>query len=612
MGKFFLIIIVVVVALLVSCSKKEEYTVFRIAPETPVKTEKWGDSYQSVDIKTLGTNVYMEKDKKGSTVKGTLFRPGRGLGVLRFRPPKTGEYVVDFFYLLQSTQGKPVDASLKHMRKDGTQIRVIPLTGAAGTGNIARFRKILDLDADGIIAISGGGADFGFIGHPAIYKHEKAPHFVFLVVADTLRWDFLGVYNRQKRCSPNIDTFARDTAVFTQAYSTAPWTLPSHVSLFTGLFPNKHHVNYQNTTLYRDKKRKVLVEKLQEKFLTYSINDSHLVSSRFGFYRGFDLYAEFTKAFKYRTASKRTFESAKQFISEEKSGNAFFFLHSFQVHQPYNPEMELAKEYYKRIGRGDFDQFDFNLLKLIKKGKELFKKIPEKERKDIERVYEADIYTFDHRFGQFIAFLKEKNIYKNSMIILLSDHGEEFMDHGAWEHGHSLYNELIKIPLLVKFPDNRYAGRKIDRPVSIADVLPTIMETENILIDETMDSDGVSLLRAIEGNGEKKRDIIAYLGQAVVRRKIPKKVAVISENLKMIYAMKIKPKNLDYFTSPPPPMKHEMFDIFKDPWEKTNIIARFQKEKRRFISFIKKLSFKKGKKQVPKELEKDLKALGYL
>lgn len=611
--------IAIALLLLLLPKAEEDYKVSRIPPGYTLENT-WDDSFQEVEINANKSKLYMFMNKRNiaATVKGTPVKPKNPPGntkPLRFHPNLEGEYVVDFFYFLKSKQNEPVLAAVKHINKEGKEIQEIKLKGkkaTAATEEISRCQEILDLAKDDTIAVSTKGADFGFISHLMVYKKKKKPHFVFIIVADTLRWDFLGVYNKEKKCSPRIDRFSEDAVVFTQAYSTAPWTVPAHVSMFTGLFPNNHQVNYANKKLYKDKSIPVLFEKLQGKFMTYSVNDSHMVSSKFGFYRGFDIYTELKRVHRNRASSKRTFDHAKQLILEEKSKHALFFLHSYQVHNPYYPEIHLAKEYYRRIGRKDFDQFYFRSTGIIKKGRELFKKLPEKERKDIKTIYEAGVYTFDHRFGEFIDFLEEKGIYENSMIFLLSDHGDEFMDHGAWDHGHSLYNELIKIPLMVKFPGNQYANRKIDSLVSITDILPTIMEVANVTMDESIHQDGLSLVRVVQGNQKKNRILIAYLAAAGLRRKIPKKIAVIRKNFKFIYKGKPRPGASEFFIFPPPPYKHEMFDIFSDPMDKTNILFKKPGKKRKFETIIKALNFKKGRRNIPKELKKELETLGYL
>lgn len=582
------------------------------------KNKKISSNFQEISIKCDESKICVGKMNEYTTIKGISIGSKDIANPIRIQPHVNGNYIIDFFYLLKSKLNNPVHAFIKQTDKKGNEIRKIELNAGNGfntaTNEISRCRELLDLERDDIINISTGEADFGFISDPAIYPQtKKKPHFVFIIVADTLRWDFLGVYNKAKKCSPSIDRFSKDATVFTQAYSTAPWTLPAHASLFTGLSPNKHQVNFPNKDALRN--NKILFDDLRKKFLIYGITDSHFVSAEFGFHQGFDIYNEFKKAYNDKTASLRTFRQARKMILTEKFQNALFFLHSYQVHSPYKPEIDLAIEYFSKCNIVPH-LFKFNAGEFINKGKDLYKKLPENERLDIQHVYEAGIYTFDHRFGQFISFLKRQNIYDDALIILLSDHGEEFMDHGAWEHGHSLYNELIKIPLIIKFPGNRGAGQAINSLASITDILPTIMDIEGITMDESRSTnlDGISLVPAVRGEKRKKikeRKLISCLA-AKVMRKTNMKISVISGNLKFIYYEKMSLKNREFYSSPPPSFDNEMFDIFLDPAEKSNIILKEPFKTREFLELSKNIKLKSVKKKVPEKLVDDLKTLGYL
>ncbi|MCU0285140.1 MAG: sulfatase [Acidobacteria bacterium] len=581
-------------------------------PKSP-GNKKAGYDFEGIDIKKDDTKLCIGKMNEYTTIPGMPIETMNSPDPIRLSPKLTGSYIIDFFYLLKSKLNKPTQAVLKQTDKKGKEIAVFALNAeeSIGINEISRYQKKLELEKDDIITISSGNADFGFISEPAFYKEEKKkPHFVFIIVADTMRWDFLGAYNKTKKCSPCIDRFAKDAAVFNHAYSTAPWTLPAHASMFTGLFPNKHQANYHNKDILRS--NKILFDVLQQKFRIYGITDSHFVSAEFGFHQGFDFYNEFKKAYNDKTASIRTFRRARKMIISEKSSHALFFLHSYQVHSPYKPEIDLARKYYSKCNIMP-GLFKFNAGQFLNQGKDLYKKLPEKERLDIQHVYEAGIYTFDHRFGQFISFLKNQNIYRDSLIILLSDHGEEFMDHGAWEHGHSLYNELIKIPLLIKFPGNRFAGQEVNDLASIADILPTIMDIEDVKMDESIakNLDGISLVPAANGEKKKERKIVSCLA-AKVMRKMNLKIAVISGNLKFIYYDKMNTKDREFFSFPPPSFDNEMFDIFLDPADKNNIILEEPLKTRELLDFSKKVKVKSVKKKVPEKLMDDLKTLGYL
>ena len=270
---------------------------------------------------------------------------------------------------------------------------------------------------------------------------------------------------------------------------------------------------------------------------------------------------------------------------------------------------------FLNIGNRERGQVNFNSnfspLRFIKYRRDLFKNVSLKKRDKIERIYDAAVYTFDFRFGEFIEFLKKEGIYDQSMIIFTSDHGEEFKDHGAWEHGHSLYNELIKIPLIIKFPWDRYAGKTVSQPVSIVDILPTICDFYDIKIRKKSHLEAISLLGVIHGEKNSKRIISAYVAPYSLANRIPEKIALISGKHKFIFNQKMTQEDLDFFITKPLSLSHEMFNIFNDPGERNNIISIDRKAVDHFFSYRKNLHYKKGKKGFLKELEEKLKTLGY-
>jgi arylsulfatase A-like enzyme len=284
-----------------------------------------------------------------------------------------------------------------------------------------------------------------------------------------------------------------------------------------------------------------------------------------------------------------------------------FFLHTYQVHNPYNPEMELADEFYEP----GFEQYRFDSLRYIKYGRELYKEAPDEEKETIEKIYDAACFTFDHRFGEFISFLKEAGIYDDSMIVVVSDHGEEFMDHGAWEHGHSLYNELINIPLIVKFPGGGDAGRKIHDVVSIVDILPTLLDFYGVRSGNQEGCDGVSLLDVLRGKGDPERRVISYLAPRALRNGIPAKISLISGRHKYVFNQKMSDEDLARFVIQPPDLRDELFDLALDPEEKSNIIDSHPEVAVSFMQFIRGLEFRSGQKGFLEGLKERLKSLGY-
>jgi arylsulfatase A-like enzyme len=290
-------------------------------------------------------------------------------------------------------------------------------------------------------------------------------------------------------------------------------------------------------------------------------------------------------------------------------------LHTYQIHSLFHPEKILAKKYFKHT---PYKYDSFEIMDVIQHGKDRYtKNPPAEEREEIIKVYDAGIYTFDYRFGRFIGFLKVKNLYTSSLIILLSDHGEEFMDHGGWEHGHTLYNELIKIPLIIKFPGNQWAGMEVDKVVSLVDILPTVLELNCIKYKNKRNlkikHHGISLLDIINQPGAaEKRKVISYIAPYACSR-TPMKTAIISRKFKFVYNKKFKDDDLKYFLTPPPPFSNcELYDLLKDSLEKTNIKHKNRSQFHKMLRIILTLKYKKNKKAFPERLRDDLKQLGYI
>jgi arylsulfatase A-like enzyme len=293
---------------------------------------------------------------------------------------------------------------------------------------------------------------------------------------------------------------------------------------------------------------------------------------------------------------------------DEYNTPLLFFLHTYQIHSLFYPEKEVVNKFYKK---GDLKYESFDIMEFTKYGKEQFiKGVPEKEKNEIIKMYDAGIRTFDYRFGKFIKFLKKKKLYDRSLIILFADHGEEFGDHGGWAHGHSLYNELIKIPLIVKFPGNKQAGLEVYNVVSIVDIIPTVLALHRIK-NESGESQGIPLTEAIK-NKTGNRNVFSYLA-AHARYKTAKKTAVISNRFKLIYNQKMSPADLDFFLSPPPPTsQYELFDLEEDPFELINRIKENKFEFYQLLKILGNLKYKKPGRGSKNELERELKSLGYI
>jgi arylsulfatase A-like enzyme len=268
---------------------------------------------------------------------------------------------------------------------------------------------------------------------------------VILVSIDTLRSDRLPAYGYEGIDTPHLDRFAREAVLFERAYSHYPLTLPSHVSLFTGLLPPAHGVR-DNRGYRLDDRHPTLASRLAEAgYRTAGFVSSSVLRGRTGVGRGFQLYddtlpgrkQESLRVFPQRPGSE-TLTAAGDWLDGLAPGERFFlFLHLFEPHTPYDP--------------------------------------PEPYRSRYADPYDAEIAYSDALVGELFDQLRGAGRYDDALIIVLSDHGEGLGDHGESEHGLLLYRETLQVPLMIRLPGGQRGGERIERPVALVDVMPTVL-----------------------------------------------------------------------------------------------------------------------------------------
>lgn len=453
------------------------------------------------------------------------------------------------------------------------------------------------------------------ITNPIFYKETNVAErsYVFMICADTLRAQQLSVYGYSRDTSPNISRLLEDSVLFENAYAQSSWTLPSHMSLFTGLYEFNHGIRNDRTIL--SEKINYLVENVSDEFATRSFNGGAYISPVFGFCRGFDKYEVNKGDMVSNQASKNLFRAAIEDLKLYDFPKTFYFLHTYHIHSPYNPPIVNLNKInpdakFKSLSAPTHGITEF---------KNKFKKLPDDMIQNYIDLYDAEIFTFDECLGEFIEYLKKEKIYDQSMIILFSDHGEEFLEHQAWEHTHSLYNELIKIPLIVKFPNNKFSNLKIKSPVGLIDIMPTVFSYYNIEFQQD-NIDGINLLPVLEGS-EGRDDLFSSITTSTYVPAIPYKVARIYQNEKIIYNLPYSKETYNYFNDQPPPLeKYEFYDLKKDPWELQNTYSHKKNSVEKHAAFFNEI-IRKAKNKLKTQLKKvklnektkeSLKALGYL
>jgi arylsulfatase A-like enzyme len=203
------------------------------------------------------------------------------------------------------------------------------------------------------------------------------------------------------------------------------------------------------------------------------------------------------------------------------------------------------------------------------------------------------------------------------MIILTSDHGEEFFDHRAWLHGHSLYNELLRVPLIIKFPQSKYKNTRLHNTVSIVDIIPTILDEIDVDFSG-YDFDGVSLVNYLKNGEKEERLLIADVDSFNNPDILPVKIALFQNGYKLIMNNDFGRPPEFYLPVPPPIAKFELYDMKKDPTETHNLFDQKSAIIRDLISKIPGIyqaqpeMSKEKRKSRDKDFEETMRALGYI
>ncbi|MGD8538552.1 MAG: sulfatase-like hydrolase/transferase [Candidatus Aminicenantes bacterium] len=464
------------------------------------------------------------------------------------------------------------------------------------------------------LVIEGDSANMAFWYNPVLFQKGKSGINVILISVDTLRADHLGCYGYERETSPNIDALAEDSVLFSNVYASSPWTLPSHVSMLTSL----HGVHHQ---VYQDDERMdpailTLADLLrQNHFFCTAFTGGGFVSSVYGFSKGFDMYQEGGGGVHRQDSAGYLYGLVVEWLEQHsKDKNFFLFLHTYQPHDPY-----ACPEPFKDMFLSEDAKWShINLMGHLGGRPNLFKPLPELERRNIVDLYDGELrYTDEALIGPLLEKLKQLGLYDRTLIVFTSDHGEEFYDHKSWGHGHQLYDESLKVPLLMKFPGARLRGTKIDNIVSLVDVMPTILEELGIDCLE-LSLDGKSLIPAIKGKDREDRIFWADIGDNVLDSHVPQKISTNSGTEKFILNKRYTEEALTFFDYPPPETgPAELYDLIKDPREERNIVDNRVELVNQLIRSIELLySQAKKRKSLKPEIDEDLKeqlrALGYI
>jgi choline-sulfatase len=316
---------------------------------------------------------------------------------------------------------------------------------------------------------------------------------VYIWMVDTLRADKVHVYNPKTVVqTPNYDAFANDATRFAWAEVPGTWSLPSHASILTGVYPSVHQAIAHEARLSREVP--FIAELLKKAgYRTAMFSSNGYVSAKWGFDRGWDANRNFIRE-SLPSSADYLWKFAKPWILANKAKPEFAYLATVEPHVIYNPKKQFLARYWKKPYKGPIKPTQTGIqLGKIKSGK---LKVNDTDKAYLEALHNGEITESDSYFATFIADLKSAGLYDTSAIIVISDHGDEFWDHGDVGHAQSVHQELVHIPLIIRAPGVFPAGRVVRADVEAMDVFATILDMTGLPIPpETQGSSLVPLVR---------------------------------------------------------------------------------------------------------------------
>jgi arylsulfatase A-like enzyme len=392
-------------------------------------------------------------------------------------------------------------------------------------------------------------------------KSARPARHVIVISLDTARSDFFGCYGSTFVQTPHIDRLAKESILFSNCMTVVPTTLASHTALFTGKYPHNHGTPRNGFMI--SKENMMLAEVLKDDgFHTAGFLGSFALDSRFDFSQGFDHYDEEFEQFvgvdgvqqNERTAQSVTDAVISYLENTGTPGNLFLFAHYFDPHAPYSPPVEYCRLYERNTAyRSWLRETQVDLSAKIDAIKAF--------------CYAGEITYTDEHVGRLIDYLKQKGILDEAILIVTSDHGENFQEHFEnWNHGHTVYQTTMQSICIVRLPGAARAGTRVDQLFSNIDILPTLLEYLGLDTPGGIDGEAVDLDPA---GKEISLSARVRFGEATKPHEGVETDPRWYNNRK---ARCVRDGNLKYMETPYQGT-NELYDLSTDPYEQTNLLV---------------------------------------
>ncbi len=325
-----------------------------------------------------------------------------------------------------------------------------------------------------------------YISRPVIktYLKDERPNIV-LIVVDTLRPDHLGSYGYQVRdTDPFLRRLWRSQGVrFDSAFSTSSWTTPAVASILTSLYPPEHGINKVEHMILKDGLLTIQEVLREDGYDTCAATASWLVTASLNFCQGFDVYYDMDRFMFHWDGDKLLADRIENWLQKERYSPFFMYVHMINPHCPYS-DGPLFDSSHPTVKTALMVEADRRAILLNFLGTLLFPDPPlepdEKMTNHMLQSYDSEIKRTDKAIERVVQALQRNGLMENTLLIITSDHGDGFNEHGLFYHQNTLYQELVHVPLLIAGPMINEPGRAISCPVSLVDLLPTMMETAGI------------------------------------------------------------------------------------------------------------------------------------
>jgi arylsulfatase A-like enzyme len=365
---------------------------------------------------------------------------------------------------------------------------------------------------------------------------------VVVIAIDTLRADHVGAYGYPRPTTPHLDRLAADGLVFETAVSQSSWTLPAFASIFTGRLPSYHRAGegrFPAVSRLDDSHETLATLLAAEGYRTASFVSNAWVGADVGMTRGFDRHEQ--AAF-----SGQAVDKAVGWLREERAEPFFLFVHIIDPHQPYMPLAQDLAEFADPLYAGPVGTSYMGSFR------------PEwtpADRRRVVDLYDGEVRWADRLAGRVLDALRERRLDERTIVVFTSDHGEELFDHESLGHGHTLYDELLLVPLVIRFPGGP-RGR-VTRPVRTMDLFSTLLDAVGHPVPA--DVEAVSLMPLVRGGQGSTRTTDVALAEYVCFGDDIDLKAVRTPTEKLIFS--------------PPTARARLFDLVADPHERRDLAA---------------------------------------